>query len=324
MLERRRIAHESLSLWYGCSAPLLTRNVLRSFAGKGERHTPRPVLILDTSGINRLAADSESTNLLTAVRASFFVRVTESSLSEIVATRDPALRKQLLECLRRLCSEGDCIIPYQWIIVRLIRSFRDQPSSFDWRKVPVRFPECEAEIVRQEIINEELAARQRQRAQILSHGFEAIYTRIHVDLEPLLCVPAHQRPTIQEFVATSRRSGGSMWTLGGKVVWARFAQTPCDEDTLRAFYQSCPPFRAFLIAMIVAGYDRCVRDIKREQSFRAGRMDLFMATYLPYCSYFVGDDAKQLRCLRLIATEGDLDVDVRRYSEFRREIMGSQ
>jgi hypothetical protein len=115
-----------------------------------------------------------------------------------------------------------------------------------------------------------------------------------------------------------------MWTLGEKVLRARFAKTPCNEDTLRTFYESCPPFRALLIAIIVAGYDRCIRDIRHGESYRAGRTDLLMATYLPFCRQFIGTDPKQLRCLELIAVEGDVDVDIRHYDKFRREIMGPQ
>jgi hypothetical protein len=187
--------------------------------------------------------------------------------------------------------------------------------------VPVRCPECEAEIARQETINEELAARQRQQAQILSQEFDDIYTRIHVDVEPLLRNPANKRPTIQDFLATSQRSGGSIWTLG-KIVYEGFSKKPCHEDALQSLYQRCPPFRSLLIALLVAGYERCVRDTKKGESYRAGRTDLLMATYLPYCHQFIGTDSKQLRCLKLIAVEGDVNVDIRHYDNFRRGIHG--
>jgi hypothetical protein len=290
-------------------------DISESFGG---RHTSRPILIFDTSGINRLADDSESKILAAGLQSSFFVRVTESSLSEILATPDPTRRKHLLDCLKRLCSGGECIVPYQWVIERLIRHFTNRPTSFDWRKVPVRCRQYEAEITRQQIINEELAAKQWQQARILRKQFDDIYKKIQVNLEPLLNDPANQRPSIGEFIETSKRS---IWTLG-TILYDGFARKPCDEDVLQSFYRLCPPFRTLLIALLMAGYERCVRDIKRDQSYRAGRMDLLMATYLPYCHQFIGTDAKQLRCLELIALEGDVDVYIRHYDNLRSGITG--
>ena len=75
--------------------------------------------------------------------------------------------------------------------------------------------------------------------------------------------------------------------------------TDGDEESIRLFYDLCPPFRAMVVTMLISQYDRCFRDIsKGEPSLRAGRVDTLMATYLPYCNIFVSEDPSQVNLLR--------------------------
>ena len=57
-----------------------------------------PTSIFDTSGMNKLADDPESEILTAAVKSSFFVRLTETHVSEIVANREPSDAGRI--CLR--------------------------------------------------------------------------------------------------------------------------------------------------------------------------------------------------------------------------------
>ena len=260
----------------------------------------------------------ESETLIAAIRVSFFVRLTESSLAEIVATPDPAARKNLLDCMRLLCIEGDCIMPHQWIVRELVRSFTEQPSR-DWRSVPTRFRECEAELARQEIVNDEIAAKQRFQAESLNKNFEGIYSKIAEELKPFLS-SHRQRPTIRQFLQTGESNGGSLWTIA-KIVHDGFALRSCDAAALHLFYERCPPFRALVKALAIAGYERCIRDIRKGPSYAAGRTDLLMATYLPYCHNFITADRKQATCLQLISAEGNLGTSIFYYRGFRKQIL---
>jgi hypothetical protein len=281
----------------------------------------KPVLSFDTSAINKLADDLESEVLKVGLRAAFFVRFTSTNVEEIIATCDSTRRKDLLNCIRSLLTAGDCINPYHWIIEQLVRNFERDPKSFDWRQVSVRFQNAEGEVARQEFINDDLSAEQRQHSRTAAKKFEEIYTSPRPKFDSFFENYLGQRPSISELVEFFKRCGGAIWGLGA-MLYGKVAQGASDETTIRHFYDVCPPFRALLLGLGIAIHERCVRDEKGGESYRAGRQDLLSAVYLPYCDSYVTDDGKQARCLQVVASECNIDVMVLPYNEFRSRLIG--
>jgi hypothetical protein len=60
---------------------------------------------------------------------------------------------------------------------------------------------------------------------------------------------------------------------------------------------------------------------KEKAEYKAGRLDLFMATYLPYCDLFVTGDEGRENALSVIATEVGVSTRVMSYSEFVQEVL---
>ena len=52
--------------------------------------------------------------------------------------------------------------------------------------------------------------------------------------------------------------------------------------------------------------------------YKAGRLDLFMATYLPYCDRFVTKDRGQYNSLSFVASEAGMPTEVQTYYGFRQ------
>ena len=68
-----------------------------------------------------------------------------------------------------------------------------------------------------------------------------------------------------------------------------------------------------VISYCLAIYDRSIR----EQPIRpAGRLDMYMATYLPYGDIFVSCDPGQIASLKIVAEEAKLGVSVLSFEEF--------
>jgi hypothetical protein len=78
------------------------------------------------------------------------------------------------------------------------------------------------------------------------------------------------------------------------------------RNTLRAFFDECPPFRALTTAFFLVQYDRCFR--LKGKSYKAGRVDALMCAYLPYCDVFVTDDRKFTAALEVIVPELDISA----------------
>ena len=65
-----------------------------------------------------------------------------------------------------------------------------------------------------------------------------------------------------------------------------------DIDTVKHFIDNCPPFRALLCAVLMSWYHHSAREEDSGERFTAGRNDLFMSIYLPFCDIFVTAEKK--------------------------------
>ncbi|MGH9439389.1 MAG: hypothetical protein ACRD22_16235, partial [Terriglobia bacterium] len=103
----------------------------------------RPTLVFDTSAINWLADDTDRPVLEAAIKAGFWFRLNGDAFGELIATKDPARRKALLDLCKRLLSAGDCVLPHDEILKELTKEHGKGNNSFNWKSAPVRCPEYE-------------------------------------------------------------------------------------------------------------------------------------------------------------------------------------
>jgi hypothetical protein len=106
--------------------------------------------------------------------------------------------------------------------------------------------------------------------------------------------------------------------LQGISMYQRISGRELDDTGIREFIDACPPFNATLVAQSVAHYDRCVRAEKSPAAYKAGRLDLFSAAYLPYADSFITKDPGQYNALKIVASEAGLKTEVLTYAEFRQ------
>ena len=110
-----------------------------------------------------------------------------------------------------------------------------------------------------------------------------------------------------------QQPGGAYWNYGVGL-YARATGQTVSEEKIRTFVRQCPPFRALLAAIVVAQYDRCIRE--EVPAKLAGRNDIFMAGYLPFSHEFISNDHPQQKALRQVASIAGLETRVRWYKEF--------
>ena len=72
----------------------------------------------------------------------------------------------------------------------------------------------------------------------------------------------------------------------------------------------------------MAEFEYCFRDHKTEISYRGGRVDLYSATYLPYCDVFITAERRrrQENALREIVRTGKLGIRIVSYDDFRLDL----
>lgn len=199
----------------------------------------RPILTLDTSGINWLADDLDSDALMAGLTAGFHPRITFTSLSEVVQNQNPKRRRALLRICKFLLASGDCIDPQHEIIRKMVVACEESPS-FDWRAVAVDFPEARAAIGTKENIHDELAEQEREEARTLEKQFIKTYDDAKPAFDRLFQGDTETKPaSVDELVKRLQIPGGTYWSIGERL-YSRVGKLHPDESSIHRFTVACP------------------------------------------------------------------------------------
>lgn len=115
---------------------------------------PLRKLIFDTSAVNKLAADVDPDAIIKALALLYRIGITETAISEIIATEDELHRKALLDVVKRLLAHGTCIMPFNCIIEEHAKAYQSDSAGYDWKQLNVRIEAAEREVARQEFMHE--------------------------------------------------------------------------------------------------------------------------------------------------------------------------
>ncbi len=286
----------------------------------------RPAVVFDTSVHNRMHRDgAASDEVFAALKVGYFVRIAGLSIEELLATPDASKRAEIVAYASRLqAGPSDCLMPQNEMLTRLITAYETNPSGFDWRKVNVTAPEYGCEISRGELIaDDELAAEQWQCLMDAKKEFEGPFSHLRPMLEEIIDRHGAQAPTTFEEILPMVEAEGGLLLGFGRGLYSYVASGDTSDATVRDFLAKCPPFRASVYAFLLAWFDRSLADRHKRERYTAGRVDLFMAIYMPYCDLFISDEGNgmQQKCLREIARAAKLSTQVRSYDDFCNSLM---
>ena len=281
-----------------------------------------PVVTFDTSAHNRLAdGGTVSKALLAGIKSGMYFRFAGLSVDEMVSCPDPTKRATLFDyCARLQLARSDCIFPPNELVRDLIVAHFENPTAFDWKTVNVRAGEYERGIQRRKIVlDEQLSSEQRQVQDALQKQYKQMFSGIRPKIEAVFAAHGETPPrAFRDVIARLQNGEGTLiWDMG-KILYDRATETDASEATIKEFMRVCPPFRALIYGMLMSWYDLAVRDKHARERFRAGRNDLFMSVYLPYCDKFVTAEKKgeQERCLREVAFVAGLETEILSYDDF--------
>jgi len=281
-----------------------------------------PIVTFDTSAHNRLVKDGvRSESVLAAIRSGLFFRFAGLSIDEMVACPDPAKRAALFNyCARLQLGLSDCIFPPNELIRDQVIAHFESPATFNWKAVQVRAMEYERGIQRRKIVlDPQLSAEQRLDQNALQKQYKRLFFGLRPKLESVFAAHGEAPPrAFREVIARLQSGEGTLIWDTGKLLYDRAAETDAGEETIKNFMAVCPPFRALIYGMLISWYDLAVRDRHVGERFRAGRNDLFMSVYLPYCDKFVTAEERgeQERCLREVCAVAGVETEILSYDDF--------
>lgn len=281
-----------------------------------------PTVTFDTSAHNRLVKDGPlSEAILAGLKSGYHFRFAGLSLEEMASTPDTSQRLALFTyCGRLQDGSTDAIHPHYETLKLLILAHSQNPATFDWKTVNVRAVDFEREIGRRRFVwDDELSAEQRARQIQDQKDYRRLYTRLQPKLAKIIFDHGEALPvTLQEVITRLRASDNKLMLGTGKMLYDRAAGTDVSEATIMDFINVCPPFRALLYGTLISWYDLSIRDRHAGEKFQAGRNDMFMSVYLPYCDQFITAEERgeQEKCLREVINLAELETRVLSYDDF--------
>jgi hypothetical protein len=293
----------------------------------------RRVLTFDTSVHNRLVKIGASSNpIYAAVKSQYFFRLAGLSFEEMMSTPQAADRLALLDGCRQLTAgrAWDCLNPPYEVLRILVAAHAKDPANFQWLPVDVRSGGLAHEIRTGELTADDaLANLQRTEQNASIKGYKAMWVNLRDKLDPIFVAQNIPRP--KTFEEAFENGSSKLFPGIGKDFYdagLRFdaglrgekIKPDTDTATVQHFIDSCPPFRALLCACLMSWYNTSLRDYNKSDKFAAGRNDLFMAVYLPYCHVFVTRDAGQESCLRELTRHIGIDTEVLAFNAFKDQL----
>jgi len=304
----------------------------------------RPVVVFDTSAINALHEDVDRDAKLRILRCAYYPRLVFSVLDELVATPDSYKNKQFYDMSLSLQSAGDCMLPFNYLLIAHISAYCSG-TPYDWKAV-----NCNGNDMKKAIIDnrhgmtEILTEEQRTSNKSTEDQYKAALKSFRKLLQGAQD-PQGTYQTAEDFLKSTLEANGRFWRLAASLMnkaleiineeresevvqkelsplshelaHKKFAPSDAVE-----FAEICPPFKTLIYGISQSEYSRVhdpsLNSKQREKS--AGRADTYMSTYLPYCRFFVTNDAGQFQCLAPTALRSDVQSDVLMYDDFWKKL----
>jgi hypothetical protein len=248
-------------------------------------------------------------------------------------------RSQLYDVALKMQFAGDCILPFHYLLINHARAFVCE-EKYDWTLV-----NCRGNNLKEAILEErhslsdlliqdqgkqsrDLEKEYKQRLKELRERlqgdqwkdrfktFDDFINFAFADDGPYwIEASAHAKRALQSYVDDQENKDAPDLRIIQKLKNAE--NTFSLQDAMR-FAQSSPPFKAHIYGIAISAYSR-VHDPSlnsRQRASAAGRVDTFMAVYLPYCRYFVTNDSGQFDCHKKVASLTGNKTDIFMYREF--------
>jgi hypothetical protein len=302
--------------------------------------TDKPVVIYDTSAINALYDDVYCDARLTTLRCAYHPRLVFSVLDELVATQDAYKNKRLYDMALSLQSAGDPMLPFNYLLIAHMREYCTN-ATYDWKAA-----NCSGEHLREAIIEnrhgmtEQLTKEQLASNRITENEYKNAlksFRKLLQEVDESLDVFA----TPEDFLKQAFEQDGRFWKLGASLMnhaleiireeepqivlvpaMLGLSKKPFVPDDAIRFAELCPPFNSLILGIAQSEYSRVhdpsLNEEQRKKS--AGRADTYMSVYLPYCRFFVTNDAGQFSSLAPTASRAGLKADVIMYSDFWKKL----
>lgn len=273
--------------------------------------------ILDTSAWNALLDDPRRDDLVEILQTTTVIPTT-LSISEILATPDAERRHALIRLVKTVGQDKRPLAMPNQLIILACQGYARRDKTITLNEGG----EAEgAWMVLNDpaLVDAEAQRRTREfnekRESILRNSTEGLRS----DLQALATHPDRPR-SMAALIRHYNRSDDFLYRVVNPI-YERAVGRALPRHELRRLFRSLPIWPMFLMGYACAIYQRAVKEQGFSHRRNPGHLDLWSATYLPFCECFVTDDKQQRRTLKIINKGNARPARIASYNEWRNSLL---
>ena len=277
-----------------------------------------PIVTFDTSAHNQFVDDPRSESILTELKSMWF-RFAGLSIEELFAARTSRRDDLFASCREIQSGPSECFLPSNLLTEHLILAHFNDPATFNWKTVDVRWPDCDREIRDPKFYDDEPVSKEQrdfqwERRQSDKQRFASLRPKLRTIFEEHGEAP----PTsFRDAISRLDNVGNSAMWYKSQFYYDLVTTMDSTEATVKEFAAACPPFLALIYAVFaVPWYNNAARDPNTGERVIAGSNDLYLSVYLPYVDMFVTGDTDLVKALREVARLAKLETKILSYDDF--------
>jgi hypothetical protein len=277
-------------------------------------------LCFDTSGINRLYDDPDRDAIVSALLAAGRVLISGLNVTEAAATEETGRRIELLRLERKLIGTLRPLhVPNELLQAVTIAyaerrpaatiTIGDRQQGLWWA---LEEPESLDEEARQEVYAWKRA---------LEDPFTEAHRLARPEFQQLFFSAAQDRPLSASKLIKMFRDQERIAYDAVAPLWKRLIGTELSIESYRDLMVRVPQWSLYLASWAHAMQNRAIRERNYGAGNHPGAIDLLCAIYLCHCDYFVTDDIRQRRALRVLNVLNPRRARVISYQAFRGRLL---
>ena len=274
--------------------------------------------ILDTSAWNALFEDERRKDLVHMLRKTAILP-TSVAVTELAAIEDSAHRLAILQLVKTLGRDNRPLATPNQIIIMACQGYSRRDAQITLNAGN----DAEGAWIalnKPELVDEAAQTIAWKFNQERENVFRTWHEGLRGNLQEVFR-KGTQRP--RSIGALIRHYGKSDELLYAAVnpIYERAVGQPLPQEELWPLLNSLPHWRLFLVGSACAIYQRAVKEHGYSYNKNPGTLDLWSATYLPSCDFFITKDKRQRRALKILNRSNPRPARILSYAEWRNTLL---
>jgi hypothetical protein len=275
--------------------------------------------LLDTSAWNALFEDPERGEMIEALETTVILPTT-LAVTELAATENGDRRQALIRLVKSIGKDNRPLATPNQLIIFACQGYARRDRDFTLNGGDEANGAWNA-INQPNVID---AAAQRLILEF-NKDRENVFRDWNEGLRPLLQrdfgLGASRPRSLSGLIRHYSRNEDFLYEAVNPI-YERAVGSRLPRAELWSLLKSVPHWRMFLIGYACAIYQRAIKEEGFGHKRNPGHLDLWSATYLPFCEVFITNDKRQRRALKILNRVNSRPARIVSFTEWKKRLLG--